>query len=153
MEITTEQKQEIYEHLLSLECPDLLAALIAKRSTCYTQDIDKTISDIIGSNFDCIDTPETADFWLYLYEEAQDIENVVEAGQEYEDALQESLKDDFESPTELDLPKEGSIPPKIEVNVEGFNKQWFTDPVESLQKNPSFFDKVKLFFGKIFYKV
>jgi hypothetical protein len=152
MKLTIKQKQAIYEQLLSLECPDLLAALIAKRSTYYNRNSFTTIS-VLVDNFTWSDTPEPDDFWSEMYNELRELEGAMQDGQEYEDALQESLKDDFESPTELDLPKEGSIPPEIEINVEGFNKHWFTDPVESLHHKPSFFDKVKLFFGKIFYKV
>jgi hypothetical protein len=155
MKLTIEQKQKIYEHLLSLDCPDLLAALIAERSVIKSS-ITSRKSSIID-NFTWEHTPEGRDFWETLWKMYGEYESVFLVGQEYEDALQESLKDDFESPTELDLPKEGSIPPKIEVNVEGWDKHWFTKGSIhgslTTKSSPSFVDRVKLFFGKIFYKV
>jgi len=158
MKITIEQKQAIYEHLLALDCPDLLAALIAERSTYYLRNF--CIASCITNTFTWEHTPEGRDFWETLWKMYGEYESVFLVGQEYEDALQESLKslkNDFESPTELDLPKVDSIPTKIEINVEGWDKHWFTKGSIhgslTTKSSPSFVDRVKLFFGKIFYKV
>jgi len=80
MKLTIKQKQVIYERLLSLECPDLLAALIAERSTRYNQSINTTVFDIIGNNFNWSSTPEESDgsdFWCEMYSELYELEDVV----------------------------------------------------------------------------
>lgn len=71
MNLTIEEKQKVYEHLLTLDCPDLLAALIADRTTWHLQDNEtNSISYEILHRFDWISTPEGVNFWRDMYDDA-----------------------------------------------------------------------------------
>jgi hypothetical protein len=132
--LTIKQRQEIYEYLLTLNCPDLLAALIAKRAQYYAlySFSVNSIQGIIENLFAWHNSPEGFEFWQMMHEGALEIDDEV------------SYKDDFESPTELDFPVHTSEAVKITIIPPKSNKT----PV-----NLSFSEKVKLFFGKWIYKV
>lgn len=133
MILTIKQKQATYEHLLTLDCPDLLAALIAERSK--TDIVSTTpLSECIRM-FDWWDETPEGEFWGELFEEVVD------------------LGEDFEFPTEEDF-----APQHEEVKIEIIPPPLWVRPVRAPltyrpAKEPSFIDKVKLFFGKLFYKV
>jgi hypothetical protein len=79
MNLTIEQKQKVYEHLLTLDCPDLLAALIAERSNWHPQDNGtNSISYEILHRFDWMRAPEGYNFWVDMYDDiyAREIETV-----------------------------------------------------------------------------
>jgi hypothetical protein len=158
--LTVKQKQVIYEHLLTLDCPDLLAALIAERSTRYSRHLCTTIYDVVFENFAWYSTPEESDgdaFWSKIHEELIELENTVPAPQKYEVALQEALEDDFESPTEKDfVSKDKQRLGEIEIKVDASSfrddmKNFQAEFSKEIQLSP--WTKIKLFFGRIFYKV
>lgn len=146
--LSIKQKQEIYKYLLKKDCPDLLAALVAERSKFSLQNricslyYDSTLSDFIAGAFSWHESTEGRDFWSILHSQISDIEGVPE--------------EDFESPTEADFAPVGDDSAKIEILgdtssfKEGLKKfqEGFKQEVQ-----PSFWTKVKLFFGKWNYKV
>jgi hypothetical protein len=177
--LTIAQKQAIYEHLLTLDCPDLLAALIAERTehSAYNNVLESsTIDGVIWTAFVWSKSPEGYDFWKEVQDDILELENTVPAPQEHED--------DFESPTEKDFAPKGREA-NIEIKVEAYRPPQPSEYVEWLEEqtkprltvtnykagdmiisdegvlvcqavtktSPSFLDKVKLFFGKVFYKV
>ena len=134
MTLTIKQKQANYKHLLTLDCPDLLAALIAERSV-YPITKENTLAECIRQ-FEWWDkTLETESFWEHIYDK------VVDMGK------------GFESPTEDDF-----APTSEEAKIEIIPPPSWVRPVRAPltyrpAKEPSFIDKVKLWFGKWSYKV
>lgn len=67
-ELNIKQKQELYDYLLTLDYPDLLAALIAERSDktrTELQELGITFNDIVCSAFTWECTEEGHDFWAW----------------------------------------------------------------------------------------
>jgi hypothetical protein len=149
--LSNTDRQGIYEYLLTLDCPDLLAALIAKHCVGYPRWSCKTISTVVIDNINWYKSPEKEDFWHEIYEELTELENTVVAPQEHEDALQESLEDGFESPTELDFALKGEEA-KIEIKT-NHEPLIIPQPDRDDSLDLSWWNKTKLFFGKVFYKV
>lgn len=81
-ELSIEQKQEIYEYLLTFDYPDLLAALIAERSeetlawheVMHDGEYPLTVSSLISGAFLWDETPEGVDFWGEITREIEEIE-------------------------------------------------------------------------------
>jgi hypothetical protein len=154
--LTTKQKQAIYEHLLTLDCPDLLAALIAERSTRYSRHIDTTIYDVIADNFEWDQTPEESDgseFWYEIYVELAELENTAPTGQEHEDALQKALEESYE-PVKIEIKHNSTVTNyKVGDMIISDKGVLVCQAVTNPSPRTSFFDKVVLFFGRLFYKV
>ena len=145
MKLTIKQKQAIYEHLLTLDCPDLLAALIAERSDTLITKIN-TLAECIQLFAWWRNTTETRTFWEHIYDEVLGMEK------------------GFESPTDRcftgapeDVVYYKSEPlviaPVIVVDVANTHsaRQLEEHYQESNLKDLSLWTKVKLFFGKLFY--
>jgi predicted RNA-binding protein associated with RNAse of E/G family len=77
--LTIDQKQHIYEHLLKINCPDLLAALIADRCNSVLIFNTELISDWIDSAVYWDETEEGGEFWYNLYQNVVIIERGYEA--------------------------------------------------------------------------
>jgi hypothetical protein len=147
MTLTIEQKQAIYEHLLTLDCPDLLAALIAERSDIDITELD-TLSQCIRLFDYWVLLPEGSDFWREIYKAAL------------------SAEEEFESPTEKDFtdaavlyfkgevvtPKGATLAVDDVVGI-GFTKLVIPQPVQDGESFSEWWTKVKLWLGKLFYKV
>jgi hypothetical protein len=108
----------------------VLAALIAERSANDVTEED-TLSECIFMFDAWVMTPEGIEFWGEIYSEVL------------------RMEEDFESPTELDSTPTGVEEAKIEIIPP---LDWVR-PVRApltyrSTKEPSFIDKVKLFFGK-----
>lgn len=78
-ELSIEQKQEIYEYLLTIDCPDLLADLVAERSltwheSMHASEYPLTISSFISAAFLWDETPEGVDLWEEITREIEEIE-------------------------------------------------------------------------------
>ena len=81
-ELNIENKQEIYEYLLTIACPDTLAALIAERSeetlawheSLHDSEYPLTLSSLISGAFLWDETPEGVEFWWEITQEIGDIE-------------------------------------------------------------------------------
>ena len=76
MKLTIKQKQVIYEHLLTLDCPDLLAALIAERSDTLIRK-ENTLAECIQIFAWWRNTTETYTFWEHIYDEVVDMGKVL----------------------------------------------------------------------------
>jgi len=76
--LTTAQRQEIYERLLTLDCPDLLAALIAERSEVYALEVFDCafLYVFIEDLFVWRDTPEGFEFWQMMHESVLETEGI-----------------------------------------------------------------------------
>jgi hypothetical protein len=113
---------------------------------------EDTLSECIRMFVQWTETPEDTDFWYNLFDE------VVE------------MEEDFESPTELDFAPIGDENAKIEILVGtppnklkelfiapvvdmGLTEMIITQPVRDDESSSEWWTKVKLFFGKLFYKV
>lgn len=163
MKLTIEQKQAIYEHLLTLDCPDLLAALLASRAKqgdLLTIRGDSLSQYISRFGFWSL-TPEGSNFWSEMYKEVLEAEVLAEREgkpcNDYEVEVQwdkagVAMPSEFESPSELDFAPTGGETTKIEILVNApldTSTCTWTQDVKAL----SFWTKVKLFFGKWNYKV
>jgi hypothetical protein len=149
--LSNTDRQGIYEYLLTLDCPNLFAALIAKRCVSHPRRHDGTISTVVIDNINWYKSPEKEDFWYEIYLEVTELENTVVAPRESEDALQGALEDDFESPTELDFALKGEEA-KIEIKVQ-HEPLIIPQPDRDDSLDLTWWNKTKLFFGKVFYKV
>lgn len=172
---TIKERQEIYEHLLTLDCPDLLAALIAQRADkSFVQGMGYNIKDkhslsrILYKSFIWCHTPEEDSFWVHIYEDCNDFEySIPERRIELptiSDVIESTEREmfnctygaDYVPDTEVDF-----TPAKIEINVDvsRFNQEMekvnltVPQPTRDGKSFKEFWTKVKLFFGKWFYKV
>jgi hypothetical protein len=147
--LTIKQKQAIYEHLLTLNCPDLLAALIAERSTRYSRHIDTTIYNVIADNFTWDTTPEESDgseFWYEIYEESVELENTTSAGDQHVAvtiAERGGFPEVYESYAPMDI--------EIRFDKDDLVTIPQSQPDESLEL--AWWNKAKLFLGKLLYRV
>ena len=158
---TQAERQKIYEHLLTLQTPDLLASLIAQRADKNFMDYEASkytsLAEFIANAFLWEESEEDWEFWFEIEEYLDTKEygtptvvDVIESTErEMFDSATITPEDDF-APTEI-------TPAKIEINVDvsRFNQvmekchKKFGKDVQSL----SFWTKVKLFFGGWIYKV
>jgi hypothetical protein len=151
MTLTIKQKQVIYEHLLTLDCPDLLAALIAERSTRYSRYIGTTISDVINENFVWCLTPEEneeddPEFWWELYLEAVELEDTTPAGDQHVAIIADErcgYPEVYENYAPMDI--------EIKFDKDDLVIIPQAQPDESLEL--AWWNKAKLFLGKLFYRV
>jgi hypothetical protein len=133
--LTIKERQKIYKHLSGVKCPDLLAALIAKRAQLDTLEIlrdETTLQEFIPAAFRWSETPEGFEFWQMMQECALEIEcKGLHWG---------------EHPSDYDLPVdlEHKLAQDIKVAIE--------NPLDE-SSELTWWNKVKLFFGKWVYKV
>lgn len=168
---TVKERQEIYEYLLTLQAPYLLAALIAQRADKYYYSggiklLNEPLPIYISNNFIWEDTPEGQSFWEEIEAELSEmtlyrtptLSDVIESTeQEMFDLVMKVHDADFEFHTEADFTHTEITPAKIEINadVSKFNQEMekvhneFYEDVQPL----SFWAKVKLFFGRLSYGV
>lgn len=166
---TIAQRNEIYEHLLTLQTPDLLAALIAQRADknfmIYEASNYTSLMELITDAFIWEETKEGWEFWFEIHEclcaeeyDTPTLSDVIESTErEMFDSVIKVHDVDFESPTEVDFASNASTKAKIEINVDvsKFNQEMgkfhkeFSKEIQPL----SFWTRVKLFFGKWGYKV
>lgn len=146
MKLTIEQKQEVYEKLLELGCCDLLAALIAERSDSDVGKFavhDVTLSNFISGGFFWDDSLEGQEFWHYMYECVEELE-------------EDFLPYDTEPDKTKDTINIEVIPPvnySLGDTVQYEGGKLVCIGVSSITKPLTWFEKVKLFFGRLFYKV
>lgn len=126
---TITERQEIYEHLVSIDCPDLLAALIANRVDKKSIDSDYLDKSDLASwimwSFVWVETPEDFDFWAAMHDSI-------------------FMEYDF-----TDFDTEYTAPTVAEAidstTLEMYNRH--------TQEPLSFWTRVKLFLGRWIYKV
>jgi hypothetical protein len=141
--ITIKQRQEIYEYLLTLNCPDLLAALTAERSQVYALGILDYVffSLFIEDAFIWSETPEGFEFWRMIHESVLEIES---KGKHW-----------LTHPLDYDLPVD--LEHKMSKTIAGATLDAYTSDSKELLKTSaqglSFWAKAKLFLGKWVYKV
>lgn len=145
---TIAQRQEIYEHLLTLNCPDLLAALIAKRADIKTIALpEEKYRGYWLHSFSWRNSEEGWDFWEVVHGCVYDPEGelLVHLGERTpEEAAVDSDEPSNIPPALLYYTDESLPSPKtFEVVV----------PSPEEVKPLSFLAKVKLFFGKWYYGV
>lgn len=168
---TNKERQQIYEHLLTLDCPDLLASLIAQRADKNFMEYEASnytsLEEFIANAFLWEESEEGWEFWFEIHEclytdeyDTPTVADVIESTEQemFDKTLfgatpeqsRELIKamstPDFESPTEADFTKDKKDLAKI----------YTAYPVKGVgftQEKVSFWTKVKLFFGKWFYKV
>lgn len=146
---TIKERQEMYEHLLTLQLPDLLAALIAKRldkdfiENDFLNAFDKhSAESIVFDGFDWFDTEEGMDFWQGVHD---DIESVM-YGYEPDYLGFDTELNESKPPSNIEIiPPTISLPETLARKVFGY--------VEEQEPKVSFWNKVKLFLGRLFYKV
>ena len=158
---TQAERQKIYEHLLTLQTPDLLASLIAQRADKNFMDYEASkytsLAEFIANAFLWEESEEDWEFWFEIEEYLDTKEygtptvvDVIESTErEMFDSATITPEDDF-APTEI-------TPAKIEINIEKTpfripQPQEYLDFVAERDK-VSFWTKVKLFLGKWVYKV
>lgn len=155
MKLSIKQKQKIYEHLLALDCPDLLAALIAERCSVYY------VSDVLheSSLAECVClfelwnlTPEGYEFWEPIYEELTGIVKFTEVGDEIEiDTSKPKISIELIPPVDYSIDDVVRYEGK-ELRCTG-RSQGGTEAELTPKLLKSYWNKVKLFFGKLFYGV
>lgn len=137
MTLTIKQKQANYKHLLTLDCPDLLAALIAERSV-YPITKENILAECICQLEWWDKTLETESFWEHIYDE------VVDMGKGLE-----SPADKCFTGAPEDVVDYKSEPLVLTPSI---STRFTLEPPQD-KKPFSAWWKVKLFFGKLFYKV
>lgn len=185
---TTAQRNEIYEHLLTLDCPDLLASLIAQRADKnfmkYEASKYTSLVELIADAFIWEETKEGWEFWFevqecLLYAEEYDtptIADVIESTEKeaFDSAMKAPLKIEVQfednKPYKDAFSSVDNLPPlsdnlsTAELSLRELvrdiknNKEepriLFSQDLSPVSSEPlSFWTKVKLFFGKWFYKV
>lgn len=162
---TNKERQKIYEHLLTLDCPNLLAALVAQRADktfmhCEASE-HTSLWELITNAFLWQETKEGWEFWFEvhecLYAEEYDtptLPAVIESTEREMFNKATIIPEDDFAPTEI-------TPAKIEINadVSKFKQEMekvnltVPQPTRDGESFKEFWTKVKLFFGKWFYKV
>ena len=69
LKLTIDKKQKIYDHILTLDCPDLLAALMADRTEKKDSTRIKILSELLSYSFLWDNTEEGFEFWEIIYQE------------------------------------------------------------------------------------
>lgn len=164
-EITIEQKQELYEHLLTLDCPDLLAAAIAAKSDNLYSDLiaETTLSTILRKSFDWKTTKED-DLWVDVYLCFEDFEKgsytlnedgvyvlpeVVETTDVTDEYQLLKLDPEYRLPLQT-LPEAPSMQQPLDYEIKGGEVFGY---VSKEEPELTFWQRIKFYAGRLFYKV
>lgn len=139
MKLSIKQKQEIYEHLLTLDCPDLLAALIADRCDTVIKADGGDVHSWVSFGFNWDSVAEGVEFWCHMYDCVWDFECPEEYEGDFSNHGGGSALEDYSLPV---------TPVAVAIESDALNS-----PYQRAQEPLSLWTRVKLFLGKLSYGV
>lgn len=159
--LSTEQKQFVYEFLLEKGVPDLYAALIAERQENSMPELF-TVSDALYGGFDWESSTEGLGFWCDLTDELANnipeyVQNKVDIVLEDKPEVVETADDyhilkldpEYRIPSQT-MPKAPSMQQPLDYEIKDGEVFGYVDKEEP---ELTFWQKVKFYIGRLFYKV